>query len=157
MLLAELKKAIHDSAHDGDVVRSEHQRLTQAHPSFLRTAMFRLETSQVGRDAGVFGVEVARAAGDLLRRELTGPRRIEFKGSPTNLVTEMDAIVLSYEIGSMKPSPDIYLAGLEALDATADEAVFVDDNAEFVAGAEAVGIPSLRIDREADRLAATKA
>jgi len=36
-------------------------------------------------------VEVARAAGDLLRRELTGPRRIEFKGSPTNLVTEMDA------------------------------------------------------------------
>ena len=34
------------------------------------------------------------------------------------LVTEMDAIVLSYEIGSMKPSPDIYLAGLEALDAT---------------------------------------
>jgi myo-inositol-1(or 4)-monophosphatase len=36
-------------------------------------------------------IEVARAAGDLLRRELTGPRRIEFKGSPTNLVTEMDA------------------------------------------------------------------
>jgi myo-inositol-1(or 4)-monophosphatase len=36
-------------------------------------------------------VEVARAAGDLLRRELTGARRIEFKGSPTNLVTEMDA------------------------------------------------------------------
>jgi len=67
------------------------------------------------------------------------------------LVTEMDAIVLSYEIGSMKPSPGIYLAGLEALDATADEAVFVDDNAEFVAGAEAVGIASLRIDRDADR------
>jgi myo-inositol-1(or 4)-monophosphatase len=36
-------------------------------------------------------VEAARAAGDLLRTELTGPRRIEFKGSPTNLVTEMDA------------------------------------------------------------------
>jgi myo-inositol-1(or 4)-monophosphatase len=36
-------------------------------------------------------MEVARAAGDLLRRELTGPRRIAFKGTPTNLVTEMDA------------------------------------------------------------------
>jgi myo-inositol-1(or 4)-monophosphatase len=36
-------------------------------------------------------IEVARAAGDLLRRELSSPRRIEFKGSPTNLVTEMDA------------------------------------------------------------------
>jgi myo-inositol-1(or 4)-monophosphatase len=36
-------------------------------------------------------IEVARAAGDLLRSELLGPRRIAFKGSPTNLVTEMDA------------------------------------------------------------------
>lgn len=67
------------------------------------------------------------------------------------LVEEMDAIVLSYEIGSMKPSSGIYLAGLEALDAAAHEAVFVDDNPDFIAGAEAVGIASLRIDREADR------
>jgi myo-inositol-1(or 4)-monophosphatase len=36
-------------------------------------------------------IEVARAAGDLLRSELLGPRRIAFKGSPTNLVTEMDS------------------------------------------------------------------
>ena len=36
-------------------------------------------------------IELARAAGDLLRSELLGPRRIAFKGSPTNLVTEMDA------------------------------------------------------------------
>jgi myo-inositol-1(or 4)-monophosphatase len=36
-------------------------------------------------------VEAARAAGDLLRAELLGPRRIAFKDSPTNLVTEMDA------------------------------------------------------------------
>jgi myo-inositol-1(or 4)-monophosphatase len=36
-------------------------------------------------------IEVARAAGDLLRGELRAPRHITFKGSPTNLVTEMDA------------------------------------------------------------------
>ena len=36
-------------------------------------------------------IEVARAAGDLLRREVDRPRHIDFKGSPTNLVTEMDA------------------------------------------------------------------
>jgi myo-inositol-1(or 4)-monophosphatase len=36
-------------------------------------------------------IEAARAAGDLLRRELRQPRRIAFKGTPTNLVTEMDA------------------------------------------------------------------
>ncbi len=36
-------------------------------------------------------VEAARAAGQLLRRELPGRRRISYKTSPTNLVTEMDA------------------------------------------------------------------
>ena len=36
-------------------------------------------------------IDAARAAGDLLRRELRGSRHIAYKGSPTNLVTEMDA------------------------------------------------------------------
>jgi myo-inositol-1(or 4)-monophosphatase len=36
-------------------------------------------------------IEAARAAGELLREELAGARRIAYKGSPTNLVTEMDA------------------------------------------------------------------
>jgi myo-inositol-1(or 4)-monophosphatase len=35
-------------------------------------------------------IDAARAAGRLLRDELSGARRIAFKGSPTNLVTEMD-------------------------------------------------------------------
>ena len=35
-------------------------------------------------------VDAARAAGRLLRDELSGARRIAYKGSPTNLVTEMD-------------------------------------------------------------------
>ena len=36
-------------------------------------------------------IELARAAGDLLRSALLGTRRIAYKGSPTNIVTEMDA------------------------------------------------------------------
>jgi myo-inositol-1(or 4)-monophosphatase len=36
-------------------------------------------------------VDAARAAGRLLKSELLGPRRIAYKDSPTNLVTEMDA------------------------------------------------------------------
>jgi myo-inositol-1(or 4)-monophosphatase len=35
-------------------------------------------------------VDAARAAGRLLREELSGSRRIAYKGTPTNLVTEMD-------------------------------------------------------------------
>src|SRR3990172_7403198 len=36
-------------------------------------------------------IGAARAAGQLLRSELLGSRRIAYKGAPTNLVTEMDA------------------------------------------------------------------
>ncbi|MBI4592882.1 MAG: inositol monophosphatase [Candidatus Rokubacteria bacterium] len=36
-------------------------------------------------------IDAARAAGHLLRREFSGPRRISYKGGPTDLVTEMDA------------------------------------------------------------------
>src|SRR5256885_17077982 len=36
-------------------------------------------------------IDAAQAAGQLLKRELHGSRRIAYKGSPTNLVTEMDA------------------------------------------------------------------
>ncbi|OGK98234.1 MAG: hypothetical protein A3E31_14165 [Candidatus Rokubacteria bacterium RIFCSPHIGHO2_12_FULL_73_22] len=36
-------------------------------------------------------IDAAQAAGRLLRSELQGPRRIAYKGTPTNLVTEMDA------------------------------------------------------------------
>ena len=36
-------------------------------------------------------VDAARAAGLLLRDALAGERRVSFKGTPTNLVTEMDA------------------------------------------------------------------
>src|SRR5262249_51060895 len=62
-------------------------------------------------------------AGELLRRELTGVRRIAFKGAPTNLVTEMDAraeslildrlraefpddAVLSEEVGAVRGRSD---------------------------------------------------
>jgi myo-inositol-1(or 4)-monophosphatase len=36
-------------------------------------------------------IALAREVGDLLQHERSGARRIAFKGSPTNLVTEMDA------------------------------------------------------------------
>jgi len=40
---------------------------------------------------GRVAVDLARAAGHLLHRELVGARQISYKGAPTNLVTEMDA------------------------------------------------------------------
>ena len=58
-----------------------------------------------------------------------------------------DAVVLSCEVGSMKPSPDIYLTALEDLGVAAAEAVMIDDQPSFCAGAEAVGVRAIQIAR----------
>ena len=58
-----------------------------------------------------------------------------------------DAVVLSCEVGSMKPAPDIYLTALEDLGVAATDAVMIDDQPGFCAGAEAVGVRAIQIVR----------
>jgi HAD superfamily hydrolase (TIGR01509 family) len=58
-----------------------------------------------------------------------------------------DAVVLSCEVGSMKPSPDIYRTALEELGVAAADAVMIDDQPSFCAGAEAVGVRAIQIVR----------
>jgi len=68
------------------------------------------------------------------------------------LEREADAVVLSFEVGVAKPDPAIYQAALDALAARPEEAVFVDDQAAYCDGAEAIGIRSFLILRDdADR------
>jgi putative hydrolase of the HAD superfamily len=64
------------------------------------------------------------------------------------LEREADAIVLSFEVGVAKPDAGIYRAALDALGARPEEAVFVDDQAAYCEGAEALGIRSFLIVRE---------
>jgi putative hydrolase of the HAD superfamily len=64
------------------------------------------------------------------------------------LEREVDAIVLSFEVGAAKPDPGIYRAALEAVGAGPEEAVFVDDQAWYCEGAEALGIRSFLIRRD---------
>jgi putative hydrolase of the HAD superfamily len=64
------------------------------------------------------------------------------------LQREVDAIVLSFEVGAAKPDPGIYRAALEAVGAGPEEAVFVDDQAWYCEGAEALGIRSFLIRRD---------
>ena len=58
-----------------------------------------------------------------------------------------DAVVLSCEVGSAKPSPDIYVTALEDLGVAAADAVFIDDQPTFCVGAEAVGVRAILIAR----------
>ena len=64
------------------------------------------------------------------------------------LEREADAVVLSFEVGVAKPDPRIYQAALDALAARPEEAVFVDDQAAYCEGAEAIGIRSFLILRD---------
>jgi len=61
--------------------------------------------------------------------------------------TLADAVVLSCEAGSAKPDARIYRQALDQLGVRAGDAVFVDDQPAFCAGAAAVGITALQIAR----------
>jgi HAD superfamily hydrolase (TIGR01509 family) len=58
-----------------------------------------------------------------------------------------DSVVLSCEVGSVKPSPEIYRTALEDLGVAAADAVMIDDQPGFCAGAEAVGVRAIQILR----------
>lgn len=65
------------------------------------------------------------------------------------IVPLVDAVILSCEVGSMKPYPDIYVTALEELGVAAVDAVFIDDQPTYCVGAEAVGIRPIQIARGA--------
>jgi putative hydrolase of the HAD superfamily len=59
-----------------------------------------------------------------------------------------DALVLSNEVGAVKPAAQIYQYALDELGVTAEAALFVDNNATFCAGAAALGIRAVQIVRK---------
>ena len=59
------------------------------------------------------------------------------------LESYFDEIVISSEVGLIKPDPAIFQHMLERLQVAPNEAVFIDDNPANVAGAEAVGITGI--------------
>jgi putative hydrolase of the HAD superfamily len=54
-----------------------------------------------------------------------------------------DDYVLSFEVGSMKPHPEIYRIALRKAGVEAPEAVFIDDMEENIRGAEALGLKGI--------------
>ncbi|HWL90236.1 MAG TPA: HAD-IA family hydrolase [Actinomycetota bacterium] len=67
------------------------------------------------------------------------------------LAEEFDEILLSFEVGIMKPDPRIYQEALHRLgDVSPGLAVFVDDQPAYCDGAVALGIETFLIDRSGD-------
>jgi len=59
----------------------------------------------------------------------------------------IDGLVLSYEVGVVKPQPEIFQLALEALDVPATAALMVGDSWHADAGAAALGIRTLILPR----------
>jgi HAD superfamily hydrolase (TIGR01509 family) len=88
------------------------------------------------RSNGVLSALVSNCA------DTTRPQ-LEYLG----IIPLVDAVVLSCEVGSMKPYPEIYAAALDELGVAAVDAVFIDDQPTFCVGAEAVGVRPIQIAR----------
>jgi HAD superfamily hydrolase (TIGR01509 family) len=56
------------------------------------------------------------------------------------LLARFDGLVLSCEVGHVKPEPEIYRRALEVAQCAPREAAFFDDVSAYVEGARAVGI-----------------
>lgn len=79
----------------------------------------------------------------------TSPLHWEGIAAEVPLFAAAPVLGLSYEIGSHKPDRRNYEAVLSALGEAPEACLFVDDRAENVAGAEAVGIPAFQFTDEA--------
>ena len=66
------------------------------------------------------------------------------------LTGRFDAIVISADIGVMKPKPEAYLTALTALSVSTEESLFIDDSAENIKGALAVGMQGILFTPEID-------
>ncbi len=56
------------------------------------------------------------------------------------IAEDFDYIINSSEVGFAKPDPNIYFTALDTVEATPEQALFIDDNAGHVAAATRLGI-----------------
>lgn len=66
------------------------------------------------------------------------------------IANAFDKILISGEIGMIKPQPEAFRKALDALGCQPGEAVFVDDRLENVEGAQAVGLQAIHYQGRSD-------
>lgn len=86
----------------------------------------------------------------------TDVMRFGFIGRKFPEVMFFDEYVLSFEVGSMKPQPQVYRVVLERSGSRAEECVFIDDREENVEAARALGIKGILFSPQTDLESALK-
>ena len=72
----------------------------------------------------------------------------EFLKEKMPIFREFDKLILSYEIGFRKPSPEIYDAALRAAGAKNSDAFYIDDRADLIEAASKLGIKGVTFNGE---------
>ena len=70
------------------------------------------------------------------------------------IICDFDGLVMSGALGITKPTPEIFNYLLKTYDLNPAECIFIDDRADNVEGARAVGMAGYQFDGDAHRLAA---
>lgn len=94
---------------------------------------------------------VARLVGYLKRAGFTlvlgsntnGLHATQFREQFASTLAHFDHLILSHEVGHLKPSPSFYRACAAAAGVEPEECVFIDDLAENVEGARAAGLAAI--------------
>lgn len=77
----------------------------------------------------------------------------QFTSQFSDLLTRFNALIMSHEVGAMKPAPIFYERCFESVNAAPGECVFIDDMPENIEGAKATGLNALHYrDTETLRL-----
>ena len=74
----------------------------------------------------------------------TNSLHFEFLQSSCSVIQKMEKVILSYEVGCMKPSVEIFKHALRAGNLAPDLVWYVDDVPEFVAAGAHLGIHAIR-------------
>jgi putative hydrolase of the HAD superfamily len=78
---------------------------------------------------------------------LSNTNVIHFEGlraSHSRLLRHFDELILSYEVGAMKPQPEIYQAAIARAGCRPEECFYTDDIAQFVTAARSLGIDGVQ-------------
>jgi putative hydrolase of the HAD superfamily len=124
----------------------------------LTWLLCRLDLPESDRQALVDGMFGGDRVDAVLMAYIRGLRPAHKVGMITNAWSEIrvalenewhiadafDPLVISAEVGLVKPDPRIYRLALERLGVAPEEAVFIDDFEVNVAGARAVGMMAIR-------------
>jgi glucose-1-phosphatase len=76
----------------------------------------------------------------------TDPIHVEHLETRFSFVRHFQARIYSNEVGATKPSPAIYKAALAALEVAPEEALYIDDIAEYADAARQLGLDAVRFE-----------